>query len=955
MVASSLVPRAHPECNPLTIGVTDNTSHTPQTATAQITLAVIQPLTAVPQTVTAYTGATFSQSLTATGGTTPYTWTLASGALPPGLSLSGSTIAGTATKAGQYPVVLNVTDASGLTAAALYGFAVTEQLTIPLPSVPNGTNGLSYAAVLSAYGGTAPYAWTITSGSLPPGLTLSATGIISGTPTATGSFPFTAVVTDSAAQTATKQYTLQIQAAPAGLTIPPASAALPVAVVGAAYVGSLTVTGGTAPYTWSLAPGASLPAGFTLNGAAVLGTPTTAGTYTFALTVKDANGLTATSAYVLTVGSGLVITTTSIPTAIQGTAFSAILTAAGGTPPYTWSGSLPFGLKISSAGVISGTPNAQGGGPATIVVTDSSRPALSASKTFTLTSTQALVITTANAPQLTVGTAANITLQAQGGVSSYTWSVAGGVLPPGLTVGATGTVTGTPTKSGSYLVTVRVADSSAAPITATAQVLLTVVDALTITTTALPTASTALSYSASLQAQGGTAPYSWFIASGSLPSGLTLSGSAITGWPSTQGTSTFVLKVSDATGLSATQSLKLTVAGPLTISSTTLPTATISSSFTYAMQATGGTAPYTWTVLSGSLPTGLTMNPSGSIAGTPTATGPSVFIVKVADGGNPQQTATAVLTLTVNSTLAITTASVPQATATILYRVAFTATGGVAPYSWRVSFGTLPVGLVLTSAGVLTGTPVISDAQTITVQVTDSQNQTASGNSRLNVAPAPTLSLQLSPAGTTLDPLTQHPLQLTLATAYPMDITGHVSLGGTQDPDATFIQNGQALLIVPFTIAAGSTTAIFSGGSVLLQSGTSSQAFTATATTDTPQQTATQQYTVLPLPPKITSGQYSPTSDGFTLTLQGFSTTREVQTATFRFHSNDTSSAPYTMSVANIFQAWYRSSSSAGSGIFLYHQPFVMTGLGSITSVDVTLTNSVGTSSAITLTPEVNQ
>ena len=944
-----------PGTYPLTIGLTDSTSPTPQTATAQITLAVIQPLTAVPQSFTAYTSATFSQSLTATGGTTPYTWTLASGALPPGLSLTGSTIVGSPINAGQYPVVLNVADATGLTAAALYAFVVTEQLTIPLPTVPNGTNGLSYAAVLSAFGGTAPYTWTITSGSLPPGLTLSTTGIISGTPTATGSYPFSAAVTDAATQTATKAYTIQIQPAPVGLTIPPASAALPVAIVGAAYVASLTVTGGTAPYTWSLAPGASLPSGFTLNGAALVGTPTAAGTYTFALTAKDADGRTATSAYVLTVGAGLVITSTAIPTTVQSTAFSAILTAAGGTPPYIWSGTLPFGLKISSSGVISGTPNAQGTGSATIVVTDSSRPALSATKIFTVTSTQALVITTANPPQLTVGATANVPLQAQGGAPPYSWSTAGGVLPPGLTMSTTGTITGTPTKSGSYLTTLRLTDNSAVPLTATAQILFTVVDALAITTTTLPNGSTALSYSAALQAQGGTPPYSWSLASGSLPTGLTLSGSAIAGWPSTPATTTFLLKVSDAMGLSATQSMKLVVSGPMSVSSTALPTASAGTPFSYSLQATGGTAPYTWSLLSGwTLPAGLTLTPAGSISGTPTVTGPTQFIVKVIDAGTPQQTATALLTLTVNSNLGITTATIPQATATILYRVAFTATGGAAPYTWRISFGTLPVGLALTTAGVLTGTPVTSDSQTVTVQVTDSQNQTANGNYRIIVAPAPTLSLQLAPAGTTLDPQTQQPVQLIFAAPYPMEITGRVTLAGTQDPDATLIQNGQARLSVPFTIAAGATIASFTGGPILLQSGTSSQPFTATATTDTPQQTTTQQYSVLPLPPKLTSGQYSPTSNGFDLTLQGFSTTREIQTATFRFHSNDTSSAPYTMSVANIFQAWYQSPSSAGSGIFLYHQPFVMTGLGSITSVDVTLTNSVGTSFALTLTPEAH-
>jgi len=201
------------------------------------------------------------------GGTAPYTWAVASGSLPPGLTLTGSTISGTPTTFGQYATVLNVADSDGLTASALYGISVIQQLSIPLPasSIPTATNGLSYAAILSAFGGTPPYTWTITAGSLPPGITLSTTGILSGLPTATGSYTFTAAVTDSGTQTANKQYTLQVQAAPPSLTIPPSTAALPPAVVGLAYAATLTVSGGTAPYTWSLVPGTSLPAGFSLE------------------------------------------------------------------------------------------------------------------------------------------------------------------------------------------------------------------------------------------------------------------------------------------------------------------------------------------------------------------------------------------------------------------------------------------------------------------------------------------------------------------------------------------------------------------------------------------------------------------------------------------------------------------------------------------------------------------
>jgi hypothetical protein len=943
-----------PGSYPVTITVTDTSSPAPQSASSQITLTVIQALTAVTQAFTAYTGVSFSQTLTATGGTTPYSWAPASGLLPPGLTLTNNTISGTPTKAGQYSVVFNVTDATGLTAAGLYTFSITQQLAVPIPSLPSGTAGVSYAAVVSAYGGTSPYSWNISSGSLPAGLTMSQAGVISGTPTATGSFPFTAVVTDALGQMATREYTIQIQAAPAGLTIPPASVALPPGFVGTAYTASLTVTGGTAPYTWALAKGASLPSGCSLNGPAIIGTPTAPGTYTFALTVHDAAGLTTGAAYVLTVNAGLTITTATLPTATQGVPYTTALTAGGGVPPYTWSGTLLFGMNLSSAGVISGTPNLQGSALFTVTVSDSGKPGASISKTYTFAVGQALKITTTNPAPLTVGTAASVTLQTQGGLPPYTWNLTGGLLPPGLALSAAGQLSGTPTKSGAYLTTVQVTDSYTSPLTATAQVLFSVLDPLSVASATLPTGTAGTAYSAVLQAQGGTPPYGWSVVSGSLPNGLALSGNAISGTPTTSSTSTVVVKVSDAVGGTATQSLKLIVAAPFLITTINLPTGTTATAYTYALQASGGTAPYTWTLAPGStLAAGTTLNAAGVLSGTPTAAGTNSFVVKVVDSGAPQQSATAALNLTVTPSLAITAATPPQATATLLYRFAFSADGGLPPYSWRVSAGVLPIGLVLTSAGILTGTPTMADTQQVTIQVTDSQNQLASGVYRLVVGSAPVLTLRLAPVAGTLDPLTQQAVQLTLASPYPLNLTGHVTLA-TADPDAALLQNGVSVRDVAFTVATGSTTANFPAGAVLLQSGTSAQPFTLTATTDSPQQTTSQQYSLLPLPPRLTSGVFTMTPSGFSITLHGFSTTREVQTATFRFYSKDTSSAPYTMAVTTIFQAWYSTTAAAGTGVFLYQQPFTMTGLGAITSVDITLTNSVGTSSPITLTPEAN-
>ena len=138
-------------------------------------------------------------------------------------------------------------------------------------------------------------------------------------------------------------------------------------------------------------------------------------------------------------------------------------------------------------------------------------------------------------------------------------------------------------------------------------------------------------YLATLDAAGGTAPYKWSIASGSLPAGLTLSSSGtISGTPTTAVASSFSItaKDSESTPQSATGKLTITVIkgsggvtpppATLTLTTSTLANGTVGSSYSAALQATGGTAPYTWSVASGTLPAGLTLSSSGTISGTPT-------------------------------------------------------------------------------------------------------------------------------------------------------------------------------------------------------------------------------------------------------------------------------------------------------------------------------------------------
>jgi Putative Ig domain/Domain of unknown function DUF11 len=168
---------------------------------------------------------------------------------------------------------------------AVISFAVPP-LSVMTLSLPGVTQGTVFSQQLAASGGVAPYTWAPDGGQLPAGLALSAAGLLSGTPTAAGSFGFTVEVTDAVGQTETQQLALTVNPA----AVPPlaiTTSGLPGGIAGTAYSQALSAAGGTTPYTWSLA-GGSLPAGLTLakNGI-VAGTPRAAGTSSFTVKVTD--------------------------------------------------------------------------------------------------------------------------------------------------------------------------------------------------------------------------------------------------------------------------------------------------------------------------------------------------------------------------------------------------------------------------------------------------------------------------------------------------------------------------------------------------------------------------------------------------------------------------------------------------------------------------------------------
>jgi len=262
---------------------------------------------------------------------------------------------------------------------------------ITTSSLPAANVGVAYSQSLAATGGTGPYSWSLSAGALPAGLSLSPAGVISGTPTATGTSNFTVKVSDSSSpvQSSTKALSLSVGSSMSSVTITTTSP-LPAAKIGVAYSKSLAATGGTSPYTWSLASG-TLPAGLSLSsGGVISGTATTAGTSTFTVRATDASSpsQSATKTLSMTVIVPLKVTTTSpLPAARAGVAYSATLAAKGGTAPYVWSlsaGTLPAGLTLSKAGVVSGTPTTAGTFSFTAKVSDSTSPTVTAKKALTI-------------------------------------------------------------------------------------------------------------------------------------------------------------------------------------------------------------------------------------------------------------------------------------------------------------------------------------------------------------------------------------------------------------------------------------------------------------------------------------------------------------------------------------------------------------------------------------------
>ncbi|WP_158240596.1 Ig-like domain-containing protein [Telmatospirillum siberiense] len=933
-------------------------------------LTILPPtITVSPTSLTAgAVGTAYSQTIIAGGGMAPYSFatSVASGSLPPGLSLSsGGVLSGTPTTAGTYSFTVSGTDSStgggpvsftsGTLSLTIYGppvagaktaaTAYNTATTIDVSGVITGGPATSVAVAAGpGHGTTSVNGTTITY--------TPATGYA-------GSDSFTYTATGPGGTSAPATVSLSVGAP----TLSLAPASLATGTVAAAYSQSASASGGAAPYSYSVIAGA-LPAGLSLTaGGTLFGTPTAAGTFSFTIQAQDSSSgsgpFTVDRAYSLTIAAQAPVAGTKSVAAAYGAATAIDLGSVitGGPATSVAIAATPgHGTAAASGTTITYTPTTgyYGADSFTYTATGPGGTSLAAAVTITVGAPSIAVSPTTLAAG-TVATAYGQTLTASGGKSPYSFSttVASGALPPGLSLSATGLVSGTPTTAGSYSFTVSGTDSStgSGPATFTsATIAITIgaqapiAGAKSVTTTY----NTAATISLSAAITGGPAT-SVTVVTGPGHGTAAASGTTVTYTPTSgyAGSDSFTYTATGPGGTSAAATVTITVGAPsITLSPTSLAAGTVATAYSQTFTATGGTAPYSFSLSAGALPSGLALSTAGVLAGTPTAAGTYSFTVRAQDSstGSGPFAVTQSYSLTIGQAAPVATADTATTAANQAVSIAVTANDAN------------PITSVALASGPTHGTAAVNGLTVLYTPATnffgtDSFTYKASGPG--GTSAAATVTVTVTPlavptaGGLTVTTTTNTPVALVAtATAQGAPFTG-VTLT-TNPAHGTATVSGLQILYTPQAGFTGSDSLTYTLANTFGSSTPVTAAITVNVAAQTLRNGAASFTTPTQTPKSITLTSIVPTDSYQSATLAGLSppnagTVTIVQTTTQASLADP--SSHWLAEMIGVKPAF--ADSSSGQGFVLTFTPAA--GFRGLADLSVSLTSTSGASVAANL------